>query len=311
MNRSAYLLLIVILVASLAFRLYVYNFLLINQQVSLPVSAIFMGLANFILIFYIIRKLANYRIGLLAVLLYAISPWIAYLEVISSPYIFLLTFFLALFLSTQVLNISRKFFLISVLFIITIFLYKFNQITIFSDVGLINAVNSFRGETNLTIFASVGKVIENRYIYLSEHLLFNILKQFTPATYFTNQARLLDFSFAPPIYLGFIIPFLFGLMKLIKSFTKNDIPKAAFVFILMLPSILSNTSPDLSRLIIVSPIIFLIISSGLFTFILNYKKSVFRFLLFLTLFLVVLQLSITISDIATREPVRLQNLNTK
>ncbi|MDO8657660.1 MAG: hypothetical protein Q7K55_02890, partial [Candidatus Levybacteria bacterium] len=170
----------------------------------------------------------------------------------------------------------------------------------------INSVNSFRGENNQTVFAPIGKVIENRYIYLSEHTLFNILQQFTPATYFTNHAKLLGFSFAPPIYLGFIIPFLLGSFTLIKSLTKTDILKIVIVFLLLVPSILSKDSPDLSRLIIVSPVIFFIISRGLYDFLSDYKKGNSRFLLILTIFLVTLQFLITLTDIAIREPIRLQ-----
>ena len=304
MNKTKYLLLGFILLISLSFRLIINYFIPINQQVNLPV--IFMGLANLILIFYIIKRLANYKVGLVAALLYAVSPWTAYLEVAANPYIILLTFLLALYTGTKMLNISKNFFLMLIILIITIFIYKFNQITIFSDVGLINAVNSFRGEINQTIFAALGKIIENRYIYLSEHLIFNTLKQFTPATYFTNQIRLLGFSNVSPIYLGLIIPFLFGSIKLIKSISKSKISEATTGFFLILPSILSKDSPDLSRLVLVSPIIFFIISNGIYEFILNYKSKVIRFLFLLTMFMVVLQFFITLSDIAIREPVRLQ-----
>ncbi len=304
MNRTGYLLLVFILLTSLFFRLFINYFLPINQSVNL--SVIFMGLINLILIFNIARKLINYKVGLIAAFLYAISPWTAYLEISANPYVFLLTFILFFYTLTQVFNINKKIFLGVVTLLIVGFLYKFNQITIFSNIGLINTVNEFRGETNQTIFAPLGRIIENRYIYLSEHLIFNILKQFTPATYFTNQVSLLGFSFSPPIYLGFIIPFLFGLAKLIKSIPKSKTSKSILVIFLMLPSILSNNSPDLSRLVLVSPIIFFIISNGLYEFILNYKRSAFRFLLFLTLFIVVLQFFTTLSDIAIREPVRLQ-----
>lgn len=306
MSRKKYLHLLLILLMSLAFRIYINYFIPINQQVNLPM--IFIGLMNLILVFIMVQRLVNYKMGLLVALFYAISPWTAYLELAASPYIILLTLLLICYLIDQVFYVNNFFFIAQIFFIIIFFLAWFHQITIFSNPGLINAVNSFRGETNQTIFAPFGRVIENRYIYFSEHLLFNILKQFSPATYFTNQARLLNFSFTPPIYLGFIIPFLFGFIKLVKSLTKNDIPKVTIVFLLMLPSILSKTSPDLSRLIIISPVIFFIISIGFYTFILNFKKKIFRLFLFLTLFLVVLQFSATLVDVAIREPVRLQNL---
>lgn len=304
MNKTKYLLLFLILLVSLVFRIYINYFIPVNQYLNIPMIS--MGLINLILVFIVVQRLVNIKMGLLVALLYAISPWTAYLELAASQYIILLTLLLTCFVINQVFRVNKKLVLLQVAFLIIIFLLKFNQITIFSNTGLINSVNSFRGETNQTIFAPVGKVIENRYSYLSGHLLFNILKQFTPATYFTNQARLLDFSFTPPIYLGFIIPFLFGFVKLIKSLTKNDILKVIIVSLLMLPSILSNNSPDLSRLVIASPVIFFIISSGFCIFIVNYKKGIFRFFLFLTLFLVALQLTATLSDIAIREPVRLQ-----
>ena len=306
MNRTKYLLLFLILLVSLSFRIYINFFLPINQHLNIPM--VFMGLINLILVFTVMQRLIDIKMGLLVALLYAISPWTAYLELAASPYVVLLTLLLTCFVINQIFRVNKKLVLLQTAFLIFIFLFIFHQITIFTNPGLINSVNTFRGETNQTIFAPLGRVIENRYVYLSEHLLFNILRQFTPATYFTNQAQLLDFSFSPPIYLGFIIPFLFGLVKLVKSLAKNDVPKVIIVFLLILPSILSNNSPDLSRLIIVSPVIFFIISSGFYTFILNYKKRIFKIFLFLTLFLVVLQVSTTFVDIATREPVRLQNI---
>lgn len=305
MKRKKYLLLFLILLVSLAFRIYI-NFLLpiSNQHLNIPM--IFLGLMNLILVFIMVQRVSDIKMGFIAALLYAISPWTAYLELAASPYVVLLTLLLTSFVIYQIFHFNKKFLLLQTAFLVFIFLFIFYQITIFSNPGLVNAVNSFRGETNQTIFAPIGKIIENRYIYFSEHLIFNTLKQFTPATYFTNQARLLDFSFAPPIYLGFMIPFLFGLFKLIKSLTKDDISKMVIVFFLLTPSILSKNSPDLARLIIISPIIFFIIGSGLYEFILDYRKGISRFLLFLTLFIVLLQFLTTLSDIAIREPIRLQ-----
>lgn len=304
MQKIKYLLLIFILIIALSFRLYINYFIPLNQQINLLFIAL--GLVNLMLISNAIQRITNYKIGLLAALLYAICPWTAYLELASSPYIFLLTLLLVLYMGIQVFNIDKRFLLMIIIMGGIFFLYRYNQITIFSNIGLINAVNSFRGETSQTIFAPIGKFIENRYIYFSEHLLFNILKQFTPATYFTNQVRLLGFSNAPPIYLGFLIPFLFGLLRLLRSIPRNRILEIITGIFLIFPSILAKDSPDLSRLVLISPIIFFVISIGLYKLILNYKKKVFRFLLFVTVFMVVLQFMVVISDIAAREPVRLQ-----
>lgn len=304
MKLTKYLLLFLILLVSLAFRVYIIYFIPISQSISFLV--IICGLVNLILIFNIIQRSINVNVGLLTALMYAISPWVAYLEVSANSNIILLTCLLVLYTIFQILNVGKKLRLIVIFLTIVIYLNKFNQITIFSDVGLLNAVNSFRGENNQTVFAPLGKIIENRYIYFSEHLIFNILKQFTPATYFTNQTRLLEFSFTPPIFLGFIIPFLFGLLKLAKSIPKRGVLESLTGISLFLPSILSKDSPDLSRLVLVSPFIFFIISSGLYELILNYRKKAFYFLLLLTFFMVTSQFFITITDIAIREPVRLQ-----
>ncbi len=303
MKKTEYLLLVFILLISLSFRLIIFKFIPINQ---INLLIILMGLANLLLVFSIIRKLKNTVIGLMGALIYAISPWTAYLEVTASPYIILLTFLLVIYFGIKLFSMSNKIALILMALVIMIYTYSFNQIAIFSNIGLINTVNSFRGEINQTNFSSVGKFFENRYTYFSKHLIFNIMKQFTPATYFTNQKLLLGFSFSPPIYLGFIIPFLFGFVQLLRSITKNKIPEVIIGFFLILPSILSKDSPDLSRLVLVSPVFFYAISSGLYQFILNFKKGVFRFLLLLTLLLVVMQFFVTLSDIVIREPVRLQ-----
>lgn len=303
MSKTGYLLLVFILLASLSFRLIINYFIPINQQLNLLV--IFMGLINLILLFNITKRLINYKIGLLVAMLYAISPWTAYLEVAASPYIILLTLLLVLYMVTQVLSTGKKISLILLLFIIIIFIYTFNQFTIFSNIGLLNTVNEYRGETNQTVFALIAKVIENKYIYFSEHLLFNILKQFTPSTYFTNQAHLLGFSFTPPIFLGFIIPFLFGLIKLIKL-PGSRISEILLIFFLLLPSIFSKNSPDLSRLVLTAPMVFGLIAYGIGELILNFNKKIFAFLLVFTIFSVGLQFLITLSDIVIREPVRMQ-----
>lgn len=312
MNKKIYLSLVVILLISLSFRFYINHFLLLKQlpqspSINIPWGLILLsGLINVVLIFNICRRWVNSEVGLLASLLYAISPWTAYLEIGANPYILLLTITLILYSGAQIFNISKKISLILTLLIIIIFIYIFNQFTIFSNIGLLNSVNEYRGETSQTVFAPIGKVIENKYIYFSEHLLFNILKQFTPSTYFTNQARLLGFSFTPPIFLGFIISFLFGLGKLIKSLSKIRITEFLLVFLLLLPSILSKNSPDLSRLVLIAPIFFAIVACGIWESVLNHKKKIFAFLLLLTIFIVGLQFFTTLPDIAVREPVRLQ-----
>lgn len=302
MHRTGYLLLVFILLISLSFRLVINYFIPITQQINLPL--IFMGVANLVLVFIIIRRLVNFRVGLLTSLLYAISPWTAYLEISGSFYIFLLWWLLIL--TAILISISNKkiFFLAISIFILFSFIK--NPPTIFSDVGLLNSVNTFQGETRNAGFGLLGRLVENRYIYFGEHLIFHILKQFTPATYFTNQSTMLGFSFTPPIFLGFIIPFVLALFMKIKNLSKNDIYKTAVIALLFLPSILHKDSPHLPSLVLASPIIFYMISCGIYEFVTNYKRPNHKFLFFLTIFLVTLQFLVTLIDIAVREPVRMQ-----
>src|SRR3989344_4782012 len=223
MERKKYLPFLLIIAISIFFRVYINYFLRLdnlNIKTSLfnySWAIIVLGQVNLFLIFNILTKLVNYKVALLAGFLYGISPWTAYLEVSGSLYIVLL-FILLIIYKTFLKLLINKYMNIGLMFLVILFfLYKFNEVGIFSNIGLINSVNEFRGETSKTIFAPIGKLVENRYIYLGEHVLFNILKQFTPATYFSNQAKLLDFSFSPPIFLGFLLPFFFGINVLFKE----------------------------------------------------------------------------------------------
>lgn len=296
---------LVILLLATLFRFFIFNSI---HPASQDFQAhLVIGSLNIILLWLIIRKRNNF-VALVSSFLYAISPWAAYLDVFGSSFTLYLLFLLIFLFGFTFIKSRKTFVRLTIILMFVIFILYRSEISLFENVGLVNAVNEFRGETSQTIFAKFGKLIENRYIYLSEHLIFNILKQFTPATYFTNQVPMFNFSFSPPIYLGFIIPFSFTLFELIKTFGRNTIFRLSLVILLMLPSILYKSSPDLSRLILISPVIFFIISTGLYELILNIKRKKFKFLIFITIFLVTLQFFLTLSDIAIREPVRYQAL---
>lgn len=339
-------------------------FELINRQAIIPPWLIIgLGLINLLLIFIINRRIISYQVGIISAFLYGISPWIAYLEVAGSLYIFLISclliFFIALQMSNSRNNLSLVMLVISsalmlyssllmwiVLPLLIITFLKVRlvnnknlkiyllalllmslpimfamlknvegvrnilslQITLFSNVGLINSVNVFRGEVNQTKFAIIAQLIENRYSYLSEHFLFNLLKHISPVTYFTSEFKMLNFSFSPPILLGFLLPFLLGLKYLFQSWGKY---KWAFIAViaLILPSVLSKNSPDINRLSLVAPVLFLFIGLG-FTELINRKELIYKFLLFSVLILVLIQGLTTISDISLRESVRLQQHKT-
>ncbi len=179
-----------------------------------------------------------------------------------------------------------------------------NEITVFSDVGLFNTVNKYRGETKSSNFSTIGKFVENKYTYLTEHLLLSVMRQFTPLTYFTPQFRLLGFSFSPPVFLGFLIPFFWGIVLWLRNFKKSGWLSFAAAS-LMLPSILTKNSPDLARLILFSPVIFLITSEGIID-VTSDKRKIYRILFFLTIALVILQLFTVLPDIPARELQRYQ-----
>lgn len=181
------------------------------------------------------------------------------------------------------------------------------EIAIFSEVGLLNAVNQFQGDLAREGIYTFGRIIENRYTYFTQHLIFNFLKHFTPVTYFTAEYKLLNFSFSPPILLGFIIPFIFGLKGWVDIFKKYRY----LIFLpplLILPSALSYKSPDFSKLIIFAPVIFYTISFGMVNYLFFSKSKVLNFLKIACLLLVAIQSLSLISDIKYREPARIDFL---
>lgn len=369
--------LVIILLISLSFRIFLIFFLpldklaseplflfeLINKQFIIPIWLIIgSGLINLMLIFIIGRKILGFKVGAISALLYAMSPWAAYFEAAGSLYIFLLTCSLIFLISSRMQNsgnnlrlgmliisstlmiyssltmwfvlplliismtgmklINRdklKVYLISLVIIclpiifvvlgnITGFKNIFRQqVSLFSDVGLINAVNSFRGEIAQTSFNFIARFLENRYIYLSQHLLFNVLKHLSLVTYFTSEFKILNFSFSPPILLGFLLPLLTALKYFLVKQTNNQYNRWILLisFALILPSVLSKNSPDINRLILFSPIIFLWIGIG-FVQLVTGKKLIYKFILCLTLILIFIQGLTTVSDIYLREPVRFQ-----
>lgn len=306
MRKYDLLALFLIVTLGLILRFYVLNFLPFSINLNLVY-----GIGNIFLLWLIGMKIFNRKIALFASFLYSISPWTIYLEIAGAKYILLLFFLLLLFFGIIVKKNTifyRALILIPFFYVLyfTFFLNGgvANDITIFKDVGLINAVNDFRGEASQTAFKSIDKFIENKYIYLTQHFIYHILKNLTPLTYFTPEFKLLNFSFSPPIFVGFIVPFIFGISFLFDLIKKNKL--YLLLLLLILPSVLSKNSPDLSKLIIFSPVIFYTISHGLEKLMILSKKRLFKVILFFVIFIVALQLITTLSDISTREVLRYQ-----
>lgn len=267
---------------------------------------ILLGIGNTVLIWLIGNRLFDEKVASLASFIYSISPWTAYLEAAGSIYILTLFCILLAFIAVWHFSKNFKFLIIVIAMIITPFLYRDFQRhnTIFSDIGLINTVNQFQGETKETNLIWVGRYIENRYIYFTQYLLFNFLKHLTPLTYFTPEVKLLDFSFSPPILLGFLIPFILGMTAWFKLWKRYKLVTLV-PLLLLIPSVFSKQSPSLSKLVIFTPVIIFTISYGFITFFIKDKSGLNRVLLAITILLIIIQIIVVLFDIILREPVRL------
>lgn len=176
------------------------------------------------------------------------------------------------------------------------------QVSVLSDPGHINTVNMFRGESTEKGFKYISKFFENKYLYLSRYLILKSLKSLSPVIFFTPNEKLLGFSFSPPIYIGFIVPFLYGLILMLKL---SNLRKYLFLsFLLVLPSIFSQKAVDLNRLLIFAPVVVFIISYGFKN--INYKKH--KPILIALVALIIIQFIVTISDISLREYPRFQSI---
>ncbi len=266
------------------------------------------------------KRFLRGNLSLIPPAIYAISPWGNYLSAMGSIYILSLFMVLLVLYGLVILRSgeSRIFWTkavgllagISVLVAVPlVFLsekgvYDFRkaavkEIKIFSDPGLINNVESFQVEVGESGLGSLSKFAENRYINSVEYVFLKYVKNLTPSTFFTPQEKLLNFSFSPPIYFGFIFPFLYGLYLVLRS---PVFRKRFFVgTILVTPSLLAGKMVDLNRLVIFSPVVIFVISYGLIAMFEGRKNRTLHAFLAISAFLLVVQVAITFLDIGTKE----------
>lgn len=174
------------------------------------------------------------------------------------------------------------------------------QIKVFSEPGLLNGVNRFKGESQQAGFNALSKIAENKYIYLSEYLTLKSLKHLSLSTYFTAQEKLLNFSFSPPLYSGFIPPLLFGLYSIIKNHKSGRVLLLA-TLPLALPSVLAQPLVDLHRLVLIMPALVFIISYGLMSLYSERRFMFTKLLLWGVVCLVITQIIVSLLDISIRE----------
>jgi len=181
-----------------------------------------------------------------------------------------------------------------------------NQITLFSDVGLINNVNAFQGENHSIRPQILARLTENRYTYFGLHFIYSALNTLNSINYFAPQTKIFGFSQSPALWAGFLIPFFFGLTKILSTQKglKTWLPISLMLFI---PALLSRDTPDFSKTIIVAPIFCLLIVFGLRKLFAS-KKKYLKTLGYLVVALIVIQFLVVLADIFIREPWRLYEL---
>lgn len=178
-----------------------------------------------------------------------------------------------------------------------------NQATVFNDPKIINASNQLRFELNLSLTDKWILIVENRYTYFLKYLIYRLTDHLSPSIYFTSDARILGFSFAPPIYTIFVVILFLGIKEMIRSFRKFFVYPFIFL-ILLIPAFFSRQSPNLERALLTLPLIFLILGYGInYLFFSKHKLTIFFIILF-----ALLQLTALLFDIPLREIIRLKQL---
>ena len=322
-----------------------FQLLKINLEIPKYVL-LFADVANALLLFILASRLSTIGVAVVCVLLYALSPWFGYVYSSGSVYIlFLLTLQATLIalLSKRssvmqvvlgmcgALLLMESFYfwlIVPILFIkkskissvivglvflcLIILIAKnlsvvkdfFHSFKLFSDIGLVNTVNAFRGESRLFGYPLLSRLVENKIEYYAYHLGSTALLNLSPLTYFTSQAQMYRFSITPPLFTALLIPFLIGLGSITKWTTRAVILGSA---VLILPSLLAENSPDLSSLILLSPVIVFITALG-FEYLFMMKKTAKKqVILGLVFILMGIQCMMILVDIPLREPIRMQN----
>lgn len=183
------------------------------------------------------------------------------------------------------------------------------EVAIFKDPGFSNNVNAFQGEAAQAGLSKLAKISENKYILAFYYITSKALTQVMPSTIFSQNEKLLYSSFAPPIYLGFLPVFCYGLYLSLKS---SSLRKLLLTSILLLiPSVLAQNYIALNRLVLISPVVIFLISYGLITLESNRKSKLAATILLATIFLVLVQMTLVISDIQLKEQDRFTLLRGK
>lgn len=176
------------------------------------------------------------------------------------------------------------------------------EFSIFNDIGIINAVNTFQGNLYEAGWGGLGKLILNKFSYYFLLLSDSILRIFSPVTYFTAERKMFGFSNLAPLSFILLVPFLFGLKHILLSQTKKSYVWVVGFFALIISVFFSAKSMQLEKLVLISPFIILLISYGL-----NDLKKNKTIILVITL-LFVLSVLLNVFDFVSYENMRMEIL---
>jgi hypothetical protein len=254
---------------------------------------------NSLVIYFVVFKIVSKSYALWASLIYIISPWIFYYEFMGSKYILYLFIFLALYY----LSLYKRIFKVLMLFLVIYLVSQFTKRNLFfSDIGIVNAVNVFRGEAQIEGYGIISKIIENRYIYYVFTLFIKTLGITDPLIYFSGQARSLPFMHTPPLWLGLLPMFILGLWQIFRK--GKDM---AILLMGVIPGVLYINMYNFEKLLLLVP--FIVISTVLGINEFNQSKSLLsKILFYFCIALVILQVFVFIPDLMFKEALRFQSL---
>ncbi len=203
-------------------------------------------------------------------------------------------------------------FLLSLPLIFIIFIFKSaflnilrNDVSVFSDPSFINSVNQYQGHAENDGLKNLSRLSQNKYLFSVQYLTSKYLSQIMPDTFFTFKYNLLKYSFNPPIFAAFLIPFLYGIYLISKSKDARILFITSTIF--SLPSVLSNNAVSINKLLLFSPVVFLTIFKGL-NQMLNYKsQKLINLFLKIMIVLFIFQFLYTIIDLSYFEQKRIFN----
>ncbi|MBU2577907.1 glycosyltransferase family 39 protein [Patescibacteria group bacterium] len=177
-----------------------------------------------------------------------------------------------------------------------------NNLSLFTDIGILNGINAMRGDELRMGTPLFGKIFFNKLFWLAK-ITERVLGHFSPYFYFAKGEQnplhgLWNFG---PMFLVLIFPFISGLLIIVK---KPNYPQKLFLFWFLIVATVSGLlkkSPDLSRLIFGSPLIFIIISLGL----VNFSRRLVNWVM---IPLILVNFFFVFYDAAVKEPVRAQKV---